>query len=156
MIKINSFDFQHFHFPGILIFMISCCHSLSPNCLFILPAFKLQSEYSSFPSDEMGHPNFHDRWTGDWCFTHNSKGFWCYIPTCQSERYFPGSSISVPARTGKAWQRGCLQANLYLQEGDHMGWGVCNHPHMFSLLNLNALMRSSFSLKNSTRFSLFI
>lgn len=38
-----------------------------------------------------------------------STRFLVYIPTCQSERYFPEGGISVPVRRGKAWQGGFLQ-----------------------------------------------
>lgn len=147
MIKSNRFDCQHFHFPGVLIFMLYQLLSLiGPKLPLYSPSFQTAKWMLLIPFRN-GAPRF--SWQVDWWFVfyHNSKApdFLFYIPTCQSERYFPEGSISVPARRGKAWQRGSLLANIYLQEGDHMGWGVCHHPHRFRLLNLKCPMRSSFS-----------
>lgn len=158
MIKSNSFACQHFHFPGILIFMMSCCHSLAPDCLFMLPAFRLQSECSSFPSDEMRHPIFMtDGLVIGVLPQQQSTRFLVLHPDLPKWKVLPwGKHFSACKERKGLTRRFPAGKNLYLQEGDHMGWGVCNHPHTFSLLNLNSLVRSSFSLKNTARISLFI
>lgn len=93
----------------------------------------------------MGHPNFHDRWTGDWCFTTRAKHQIFDFTSLLAK--VKGSSLreAFQCLQGKAWQGDSLQANIYLQERDQMGWGVCHHPHRFRLLNLNSPMRSSSS-----------
>lgn len=106
--------------------LISCCHSLTPNCRFMLQAFKLQSECSSFPSCERGHPIFHDRWTGGWCFTTTAKhwifgftslraeakgtslreAFWCLRGEERLDRGVPCRQTSI-CRRGIMWGELC-------------------------------------------------